>query len=125
MKSRATEVRYSTTVELGNNSTLYSYILTESVSLTIPGDHEISIHFTPAQLPCLEEIVTNLKLLEKQQRLEEIEAVSKRLQQLSETEAMNQELEPLGNEMQLSQEQSSSESNNGYVAVTHMKIPTN
>lgn len=110
--NNTTEIQHSTTVELGKNSLLYSYTLTGVVSLTIPGNHQISIHFTPAQLPDLESIITSLKLIEKQQRQESIKTLSEKLQQLSEAEAISQKQEMLSDNLKLVPE------SNGHIEVS-------
>lgn len=85
-----TQIKKFTTIVLDTDSRLYSYSLSSAVSLIIPThNQEINIHFTPAQLDVLEEVIAKVRSLEKKQRAEQKAKLYYELQRLSEPQKLN------------------------------------
>lgn len=82
-----TNIHHSTTIRLDAKSQLYSYVLTNTVSLEIPSTEQgFSVEFTPAQLPLLEQVISDLKLLRKRQNSKQIEKLMSEIQEIKEEE---------------------------------------
>lgn len=88
------EVHRLTTIKLHENSFLSSYLLTNSVELTIrsSNNEQFGIEFTPAQIPVLEKILNDLRTLAEKQLHQKIDTLSEELQHLQQFQYHHQAL---------------------------------